>query len=457
MSMFRERALPDLGSNIKCGNSLIGPDYYEGHQLSLLDDEEEMYRVNVFDWNSHIDGFGKIMKSGGFDAVIGNPPYGAWFTSQEGTYFTKHYDVFSGARDVYACFLEKGLNMTNPKDGKLSYIVPSAWLGGPDYVALRHRLLRERMEYLVLLPFDVFSSAYIDTAIVVIAAQPRKAEDIVCTYTYAKHDKITTMSLIDSDYGMLAQREWLDIPDYKFVLDPGGLRLLHRLHTECNRVFGDVALIKRGVLFDKSLLTDAPTTDRSHPYFEGDVYRYQTRLVLDKCIEFGDEMKERPKEFKWFEGTRILLRRLVNRRQQMMASLANDTFITNKNLYTVIPNVNNTDIRLLLSILNSSLMSFLYISQVTQAQKDDFPQVTIKDVVSLPFINLEAEGTSASSTIIRLTDQMLDMNKRLTAANVEQEITVLKRQIEATDRQIDALVYELYGLTEEEIALVEKQ
>ena len=75
ISMFRERALPDLGSNIKCGNSLIGPDFYEGQQQLAILDEEEMYRINVFDWNSSTDGFGKIMNAGGFDAVIGNPPY----------------------------------------------------------------------------------------------------------------------------------------------------------------------------------------------------------------------------------------------------------------------------------------------------------------------------------------------------------------------------------------------
>ena len=71
MALFQERVLPELGSNIKCGNSLIGPDFYEGQQISLLD-EGEMYRLNVFDWNSE---FSEIMKNGGFDAVIGNPPY----------------------------------------------------------------------------------------------------------------------------------------------------------------------------------------------------------------------------------------------------------------------------------------------------------------------------------------------------------------------------------------------
>ncbi len=70
LKLFQERALPDLRQNIKCGNSLIGPDFYDG-QSTLLD-EEEMRRINTFDWEAE---FSEIVSNGGFDAVIGNPPY----------------------------------------------------------------------------------------------------------------------------------------------------------------------------------------------------------------------------------------------------------------------------------------------------------------------------------------------------------------------------------------------
>ena len=69
------RILPDLGGNIKWGNSLIGSDFYQGKQMSLLDDEA-LYRVKAFDWDSD-DGFGDAMKAGGFDAVIGKSAL--WF------------------------------------------------------------------------------------------------------------------------------------------------------------------------------------------------------------------------------------------------------------------------------------------------------------------------------------------------------------------------------------------
>jgi hypothetical protein len=86
--LYHERALPDIGSNIRCGNSLIGPDFYDGKQLTLFD-EEERYRINAFDWNAE---FPAIMKAGGFEVVIGNPPY----VRQEGvsdfkSYFSRKY------------------------------------------------------------------------------------------------------------------------------------------------------------------------------------------------------------------------------------------------------------------------------------------------------------------------------------------------------------------------------
>ena len=71
MGMFHERVLPNLANNIKCGNSLIGWDFYEGQQLGLMD-EDERYRVNALDWKQE---FPAIMQAGGFDVVIGNPPY----------------------------------------------------------------------------------------------------------------------------------------------------------------------------------------------------------------------------------------------------------------------------------------------------------------------------------------------------------------------------------------------
>jgi len=71
LSLFKERALPDINNHIKCGNSLIGQYFYNGQPLGLID-EETQYQINAFDWETE---FAQVMQTGGFDVVIGNPPY----------------------------------------------------------------------------------------------------------------------------------------------------------------------------------------------------------------------------------------------------------------------------------------------------------------------------------------------------------------------------------------------
>lgn len=132
IKLFKERALPDLGNNIKCGNSLIGPDFYSvGAGLALpLFDKDETYRINAFDWEKE---FPEIMKHGGFDAVIGNPPYVRSITLKE-TYpllweFCHSQYKAASARewDIYLVFVEKGLSLLKG-DGKLGYILPNKFL-----------------------------------------------------------------------------------------------------------------------------------------------------------------------------------------------------------------------------------------------------------------------------------------------------------------------------------------
>jgi len=447
LGLGMERVLPDLGDNIKCGNSLIGFDYFEGQ---LLPDEEERGRVNPFDWKNEFKDVFATAGRGGFDVVIGNPPYGASFTPSEEGYFVSNYETFSGTKDVYTCFIEKATRVLGVS-GRVSFIVPSGWTGGPQYTKLRNTLLSHEIEKIVLLPFDIFEDAYVDTLIFVLNNHSPSPRHKVETFTYPKREKIVDMDI--QEYKSINQDDWGSSDDKKFVLDPEAMGLLQKLSKLSSRTLNDVCLMRRGVLFDSALLSNKKISDMHYKYFEGDVYRYQINLVIDRWVEFGDKMKERPKEFFWFQGQRLLLRRLVNRRQRLMACITDDVFITNKNLYSLI--FKEVDGRVLLGILNSRLLSYLYIRQVTQAVKDDFPQVTIKDILSLPFPSDENIEKAQHDKMVSLVEAMLALHKSLAAAQSPAEKERLERQIQVTDKEIDGLVYELYGLTEEEIKIVE--
>src|SRR5690606_16715791 len=123
-SLGLERVLPDLSDNIKCGNSLIGWDYFEGQ---LIPDEKEIELVNPFDWQRN---FPQVFAKDGFDAVIGNPPYiriqamKEWAPNEVEFYKKKYVSASKGNYDIYVIFVENGLEIIN-SFGKLGFILPS--------------------------------------------------------------------------------------------------------------------------------------------------------------------------------------------------------------------------------------------------------------------------------------------------------------------------------------------
>jgi len=141
MKLFRERALPDLASNIKCGNSLIGPDFFSvgpDHDLPSVN-QEEIYRINPFDWQKE---FSEIMKAGGFDVVIGNPPYiriqtmKEWAPTEVELYKKYYHSASKGNYDIYVVFVERGLSLLN-KTGRLGFILPHKFFNAQYGEALR--------------------------------------------------------------------------------------------------------------------------------------------------------------------------------------------------------------------------------------------------------------------------------------------------------------------------------
>ena len=448
--LFHDRALPNLANNIKCGNSLIGPEYFTG---KLISGPEEMRRVNPFDWKR---GFPDAMKAGGFDCVIGNPPYGAFFTEQEMDYVAKRFGLYRKVMDSYVAFVQQGHTILRTQ-GRFGFIIPSAWLGGPRYRALREYLLAVSVESVILLPFDVFGDAYIDTLVLTTLEKDPTPDHKVLAYEFPKKAKLSEINVTALPVSSIAQSSWKHSDDSKFVVDGGLLAILTRVREAAAGTLGQILEMKRGVLFDRDLLTGRKSGKHSHPYFEGDVYRYHVRFAADRWVEYGPKMREYPKEFRWFEGERLLLRRLVNRQQRLMAASIEKTIITNKNLYVIKPTGVLASL-FTLGILNSRLVSRLYLSQMPQATKDDFPQLTIRDVVSLPIplIDLsQRHHKRKHDRIVSLVDSMLSLHKHLAAAKSEAQRMVIQRQIDATDAEIDRLVYDLYGLTAEEIAVVE--
>lgn len=125
IALFHERALPDLGANIKSGNTLIEFDVLPVDPFERFD-ESTRHRINPFSWEEE---FPTVMSAGGFDAIVGNPPYIRVQTMHEYApveveYFkTKYSSADRGNFDIYAVFVERGLQLLQP-DGRLGFILP---------------------------------------------------------------------------------------------------------------------------------------------------------------------------------------------------------------------------------------------------------------------------------------------------------------------------------------------
>ena len=142
LTLVKERELPDLSNNIKCGNSLIGPDYHDACPLDTLE-EDEMARINAFSWQ---DEFGEVLGSGRFDMLIGNPPY---CREKDFKYLLDEIAVTAfGQRhrsprmDLWYYFVHRGLELLG-EDGVLSFITNAYWLSGTGAEKLIGAMERE--------------------------------------------------------------------------------------------------------------------------------------------------------------------------------------------------------------------------------------------------------------------------------------------------------------------------
>jgi hypothetical protein len=152
----KQHLLPPLSNNIKCGNSLIGYDMFDLLNVPALEkggkggfDDDTKSCINPFDWSSKTTGFGEIMENGGFDAVIGNPPYVRQeMLGEFKDYFQRHYEVYQGTADLYAYFIEKGVSLLRT-GGLFSYIVANKWMRASYGKSLRRWMKKQRIEEII--------------------------------------------------------------------------------------------------------------------------------------------------------------------------------------------------------------------------------------------------------------------------------------------------------------------
>jgi len=471
LTFFQERVLPDLSNNIKCGNSLIGPDFHENQQMSLLD-EEEMYRVNAFDWEAE---FSKIMQAGGFDAVIGNPPYVIIgkdiFSPLEESYLNR-YEIAQYKTDLFQLFLQRGLDLLKT-GGLFGYIVPNPWLTIKYAEKLRQYILRKsKISEVVVFDHLVFQKANVYTALIFLEKGNPELKHVVSV----RQTKCTTdsASIAETKASNILQSQWQQNEGVKFET-----RLIGERGAFVSKIvkrWDPLSKVARASLgcqaYNSSKHTKEQIRNRvfhsDHkvgaeylPELAGsDVARYIVDRKKGKWIKYGAWLHDY-RTMDWLQGPRILVREIPGPPPyRIQACYIEETYCNYKTILNVNPSGQTTfSMKYLGGLLNSRLLSFLYPYLANKLLTQSFPRLSVGDLRKLPIRAIDFSDSADKvrhDRMVELVGQMLDLHKQLTEAKEPQTKTVLQRQIETTDYQIDKLVYKLYGLTAKEIAIVEE-
>jgi len=435
--------LPPLEHNIRCGNSLIASDF------SL--DPAELVRVNAFDWDI---GFREIMAGGGFDAVIGNPPYVRphRLDADMKQYLWQHLKTFVAKSDLYSCFMERAIDITK-HGGMTSFIVPHTWTSLESFFKIRQKLLAEtKILYLAQLPKKVFQHATVETCAFV--AQKEMAART------SRH--LITICAVRQDALSLTVRQFYqaDIYDshlYNFQLytndeTPGLLSKLNKRGSPLGgmvrfmygfKTADDERYIQREKLHPESrLFIRSAAIER---YYHARPREYVWYVPDDMTAR---KSTARPGETARFESEKILVSRMG--KKLIAAYDAGGLYVKDAMLL-----LNNGEISIplkyILAILNSRLLGYIY--------KEYFITVDVlkNALLALPVVLPKTEGQKVvQNQLIALVDRMLTLQAALRSSKSSNEHATLQNAILKIDHDIDHLVYGLYGLSRDEITLVEQ-
>ena len=444
LSMFRERALPDLSNNIKCGNSLIGPDFYNQTELTL--DEEENYRINVFDWN---DEFKEIMNDGGFDVVVGNPPWGSLITPEEKIYLSNNFVNKRGEAESHLYFIESGFKKLNQK-GSIGLITPDTWLVVNNSKEIRKYLLEvASFKQIVHLSKYIFKDAPDIVPVLVFLDKEYEKSN----YTFVKSSIETKIDAGNFESSFLEknirQDTWLNLPNHMINLNAteDNLNILKKCDSKgvtLKSIFNVNYGIKTGNN-ERFLKKEYSNTHNKRALKTGELKRFSINWKgfylwwTKELAGYRNSPIEVPKII-------IQYIRKISLKRRIIAALDSNAEYYPLNNYSYIYSENKGEgLECLLAILNSKLINFYF--------ANTFIDYNIKPTYlkEIPIAHKEGFNIPLSTKV----KQIINLNSAIENSKTPQERKNIERQIAAVDKQIDQLVYELYGLTEDEIKIVE--
>lgn len=445
MTMFNERVLPTMDNNIKSGNSLIDTDFYDG----MIEFEER--KIKPFNWQK---AFPEVFSNGGFDAVIGNPPYVGRSTNFDlnlKDYIKKKFITSEGKFELYQLFIEKGSKIIKDKNSYISLITPQTWLSIIQAVKLRKYLVTNfDFQKLIYLGKEVFNAS-VDTLVFIIkSGQSTQKINII------EGKKI--LSKLDLDHTQVSI-ESISSEDYIIPIKITGTNneLINKIVNQSIKL-EDIGLWSDGVKIvgeaKKFAFQNIKVDSSFYPMLVGsDVSRYNINWSGLYCCRDKDKIISknatdiRLRSETVFEKAKIVIRKTGN---SIIANIDDLKLYHEQSLFSYSLFNEKFELKYILAILNSRIGNYLLKSN-TFSLKDTFPQIRLHWLKEFPI----KENKKIQEQLILIVDQLLQLNKDLQSEILESKKDLIKSKIAHFEDKINRIVYELYGLTEEEIKIVE--
>ncbi|TAE11960.1 MAG: hypothetical protein EAZ95_12930 [Bacteroidetes bacterium] len=390
---------------------------------------------------------------GGFDCVIGNPPYGASFQKYEKDYLKKAYPFGDIEFESYLLFIQKSYLILK-MGGRQGFIIPSNLFTNVRYEKTRALMLQKTtINDLIDLGSNVFSQASVDTCIEVFQKG------------YTPNNQIKTFignigKVKDFAYHYILQDEMQKNASYLFDIYSSDFEKVLESKIEINtQPLENFVSFARGVEFGykSSYITDDAKANNAQPIIAGRcIQRYNLRFE-GKYVLYDETDLANFKSKDIYETEKILLRRIGN---EIIAVYDNENYYNVCDVYNLLPK-NILDLKYILALLNSKLMSF-YLQTKFKNSKKLFPKIPIKYLEQLPIKPLDLqnkENKTIHKNIVSYVNDLADLHKELNALPqnaTEAQKVVIQKKIKRKQQVIDTAVYNLYNLDEADIKLIDK-
>ena len=479
------RKLTSLSNNLKSGNSLI--------------DDPSVAGNKAFNWEQE---FPHVFAKGGFDVIIGNPPYvpTEYISQNDKNYLEINYQSAYGRINLYPIFYELGIQKLR-KNGFLSFITPYTILKNQYYIETRKFILNNvKIEEIIdFKNVVVFKDAAVDSIILTL----KKCEKLE-NYDIRNVSNIQSfeLSLYHTDYFKVNEILSKDDLNFNFSKDDFILKKLN----EKSIIIKDIINFKQGIITggNSKYITEVPN-EKSVKFITGSDFNRYSFTPSNKFLTYSVEDLHRPRTKDIFEiDSKIILRQTAG---YPIVTIDTEGYYTLDTVHNGKLINNDFDLKYILVLLNSTLLKFYYKSSINEDGKV-FAQVKIIYIDTLPIKNISLE---AQQPFIERADKMLALNKdlqntsnkfsKLLASELgltepskklqewynleftdfakelkkkkidlslaqksewmdffemeKQKINQIQIEIQVTDKEIDQMVYELYELTPEEIQIVE--